>query len=318
MKCVYLGLSNLQKKRLYGALSLENWTNIAITTIIQALYSITPLSMKINQITINRFRVTNEKSELESDIIAVEEPLQILLKQEDKSHAFSITMRTPGNDSALVYGLLFCEGIIHSASDILSVDSSNYKETVDANIVTVQLCSSVALDLIRNKRSHPSYSGCGFCGKTSLKALELRPARPLRLVKSSVDNQLVAQLRDLLARQELFSNTGGSHVAGLIYEINDHLDLESSPFFEDIGRHNALDKLIGHELKKNNLSQPGVLLLSGRIGFELVQKAVMAGFSTIVALGAPSSLAIKAAMQFDISLIGFAKDESFNMYTYEL
>ncbi|MCF6193539.1 MAG: formate dehydrogenase accessory sulfurtransferase FdhD [Kangiellaceae bacterium] len=271
--------------------------------------------MKQNQLTINRFRVSHEKSQLESDVIAVEEPLQILLEQKNETHAFSITMRTPGNDVPLIYGLLFCEGVIRSAADILSIDTADFKGEMQANIVTVKLSDNAILDLTNQMRSHPSYSGCGFCGKTSLKALELKSSRNLRAVKTSINNFLIKQLRELLERQNLFSNTGGSHVAGLIYEVDGMLDLKTSPFFEDVGRHNALDKLIGLELQQNDLTQPGILLLSGRIGFELVQKAIVAGFSTIVALGAPSSLAIQAAKQFDITLIGFAKDSSFNLYT---
>jgi len=273
--------------------------------------------MKQNQLTINRFRVARQKSELESDVIAVEEPLQILLQQKNKTHAFSITMRTPGNDVQLTYGLLFCEGVIRFAADILSIDATDFKDKigVEANIITVKLSNNTSLDLSHQKRSHPSYSGCGFCGKTSLKALELKPLRGLRAIKTPINNLLIKQLRTQLARQDLFSNTGGSHVAGLIYEVENKLEINHSPFFEDVGRHNALDKLIGNELQQNDLSQPGILLLSGRIGFELVQKAIVAGFSTIVALGAPSSLAIQAARQFEITLIGFAKDSSFNLYT---
>jgi len=271
--------------------------------------------MKQNQLTINRFRVAQEKQQLESDVIAVEEPLQILLQQKNKSHAFSIVMRTPGNDPQLTFGLLFCEGVIHCATDILSIDTSDFKGEMEANVITVKLSSKVSLDLSNQKRSHPSYSGCGFCGKTSLKALELAPSRSMRVIKTSINNLLIKQLRAQLARQNLFSNTGGSHVAGLIYEVGNELEMNHSPFFEDVGRHNALDKLIGHELQTNDLTRSGILLLSGRIGFELVQKAIVAGFSTIVALGAPSSLAIQAAKQFDITLIGFAKDNSYNLYS---
>ena len=271
--------------------------------------------MQSSKFEINRYRVTPTDNTLQQDIIAVEEPLQLSLTQGGNSEVFSLTMRTPGDDEALVYGLLFTEGIINKASDVIELNSTEVNDIIEANLVTVDLDQNIKLDLSDNYQRHASYSGCGLCGKTSLKALELKSRRNNKPVKKLLDNQLISGLKELLAKQPLFSETGGVHAAGLIYELDGELDFNHSPFFEDVGRHNALDKLIGHELIQHDLQQAGILVLSGRIGFELVQKAVMAGFSTIVALGAPSHLAVQAANQFDIVLVGFAKDNCFNLYT---
>ncbi len=268
-----------------------------------------------SQVLVNRFRVSDDETLLENDPIAVEEPLQINLLHRQKNHPFTLTMRTPGDDTYLIYGLLFSEGIIHSASQVLSIESSQTEQGSQENLREVTLDDSVVLNFDQYKRRMASYSGCGLCGKTSLQALELKSARDPLLIKSTIDIELVRKLKAMLAEQPLFSQTGGVHAAGYIYENAGELNFERSPFFEDVGRHNALDKVIGFELINNKLNQSGILVLSGRIGFELVQKAVMAGFSIIVALGAPSSLALKAAQQFDITLVGFAKDYSFNRYT---
>jgi FdhD protein len=268
-----------------------------------------------NEVKINRFKVDAAGTQLEKDPVAVEEPLQISLSQGGMHEVYSLTMRTPGNDKQLAYGLLFSEGIINQASDIKSIDLANSDGEVIANLLTAEISPQIVLNLNDKRRRHASYSGCGLCGKTSLQALELKQSRQQSVIQSKLNVELVKSLKALLAEQPLFSQTGGSHVAGLIYEQAGQLNLNDSPFFEDVGRHNALDKLIGYELIENDLSQSGILVLSGRIGFELVQKAVMAGFSVIVALGAPSNLAIQAANQFSIALVGFAKDYSFNLYT---
>ena len=271
--------------------------------------------MNKNQTTINRIKVNAGEVELQQDQIAVEEPLQISIEQSLENQVFSITLRTPGHDQELIYGLLFTEGLIQSSSDIVGFTVEKSQEEIQANLVTATLRRDLVVDLTNKQRRHPSYSSCGLCGKTSLHELALKTSRPMTTISTKIDNSIISSLKALLARQPLFSNTGGSHVAGLIYETNGQLDIENSSFFEDVGRHNALDKLIGHELLMNDLGRTGILLLSGRIGFELVQKSVMAGFSVIVALGAPSNLAIQAANQFDITLIGFAKDDRFNLYT---
>ncbi len=271
--------------------------------------------MNTNHFNINRFKVSEQNTLLEIDPVVIEEPLQLSLSQGKHEEVYSLTMRTPGDDHYLCFGLLFSEGLISSAQDILSLKVNESEKNNPANLVCIEISAGVNLDLEDKRRRYPSYSGCGLCGKTSLKALELKQSRPLKNIETQLNNELVKQLKHCLAKQPLFSQTGGSHVAGLIYEKDGLLDLETGVFFEDVGRHNALDKLIGYELINNDLQQAGILVLSGRIGFELVQKAVMAGYSLIVALGAPSNLAIQAAFQFNITLVGFAKDNSFNLYT---
>lgn len=266
--------------------------------------------MQENKVIVNRFKVTEQGYLLENDPVVVEEPLQLTLSQGDFEEVYSLTMRTPGDDEYLIAGLLFTEGIITSAAEIKSIGLNQLN-----NLVTAEISAKVNLDLIEKRRRHASYSGCGLCGKTSLKALELQPLRAQKLVESKLNNQTIKNIKYCLAQQTLFSETGGSHVAGLIYEKNQQLNFNDSIFFEDVGRHNALDKLIGYELITHDLQQTGLLVLSGRIGFELIQKAVMAGFSVVIALGAPSTLAIQAAKQFNLKLIGFAKDHSFNLYT---
>ncbi|MCW8878867.1 MAG: formate dehydrogenase accessory sulfurtransferase FdhD [Kangiellaceae bacterium] len=264
---------------------------------------------------VNRYQASVAGVELQNDPIGVEEPLQISLVQGDTTQVFSLTMRTPGNDEELVHGLLFSEGVIDSADQISGVTQVPIDSVLQENLLEVQIDSDVELNLSKISRRHASYSGCGLCGKTSLQALELKQSRAFKRRDFRLNLEIVKQLKGLLAEQPLFSQTGGVHVAGLVPVKNGEIAFDKAHFFEDVGRHNALDKLIGHELLENDLNQSGILLLSGRIGFELVQKAIMAGFSSIVALGAPSNLAIQAANQFDIALIGFAKDERFNLYT---
>lgn len=273
--------------------------------------------MPSNKLTLTRTRVEGESVIQQLDVVAVEEPLQVRLAQGELEEIFSLTLRTPGQDNALVYGLLFSEGVINQAEDILSIRQENEQGQLQENQLTVVLRQDLELDWLKKTRRYPSYSGCGLCGKTSLQALELAVMRDLKPVQTRLDAGLVKQLKAMLAAQPLFSETGGVHGAGLIPEKAGKLDFDAGVFFEDVGRHNALDKLIGQQLVDHDLQQHGILVLSGRIGFELVQKAIRAGYSLIVALGAPSSLAVQAANQFGVSLVGFAKDLRFNCYTVD-
>ena len=269
----------------------------------------------LSQTNLDRFRVEATEIVLESDPIGIEEPLQINLVIGDVSTEFSVTMRTPGEDKALIYGLIFNEGIIRRADDVIQFNRLSSDDGEQDNLREVVLAPQISLDLPKITRRHTTYSGCGLCGKTSIQALELKQSRPMKPIPVTFSTSTVQRLRSLLSEQPLFSNTGGVHVAGFVPEIEGLLDFGGAIFFEDVGRHNALDKLIGCQLIENDLQKNGCLLLSGRISFELVQKAVMAGYSTIVALGAPSSLAIKTANQFDVMLMGFAKNNRFNLYT---
>jgi len=276
--------------------------------------------MKKGQVEVSRYKITSDDKFTETDAIAVEEPLQLDISQSECYTTFSITMRTPGDDEYLAYGLLFSEGLITDADEVESVELSKIDGEIESNKIIIHIIDSVVLDLGGKERRLASYSGCGICGKTSIKALALKNNRQLKPIASEITTAVIQQIRHVLAQQKLFSDTGGSHVAGIIYETEQKnkvsLNFKDARFFEDVGRHNALDKLIGYELIQHQLNLPGLIVLSGRIGFELVQKVVMAGYSTIVALGAPTSLAIQTANQFGVTLIGFAKNQQYNRYTF--
>ncbi|MDH5434324.1 MAG: formate dehydrogenase accessory sulfurtransferase FdhD [Gammaproteobacteria bacterium] len=272
---------------------------------------------KINTMISNlqRFRINNKDVILEDDIVAVEEPLLVSIEHNNVITNFSLLMRTPGHDKALVYGLLVSEGIISRNSDVDQLVTESVDSKNGANQILVTLAQSVTFEPQSNSRQLPSYSACGLCGKNSLQALELKSKFPLKKVHSKLDSKFINNVVKQLSSQPLFASSGGAHVAGLIHEQGGVLLPDFAVYFEDVGRHNALDKLIGHELITNKLMQSGIVVLSGRVSFEMVQKSVMAGFSVILALGAPTSLAIQAAKQFQVSLIGFAKKDGFNLYT---
>lgn len=256
------------------------------------------------------------------DLLAVEEPMEIRLGYHDgisrKQQSLSVTMRTPGNDFELALGFLFSEGIIREHADVLSVNyctDGNRKEDHE-NIVRVELRDEVQPDLKRLERHFYTTSSCGVCGKTSLEAV-----RDICRVQEDLQNdslvfsretilQLPAKLREA---QLVFKYTGGLHAAALFDESGKLILLR-----EDIGRHNAVDKMIGASLVSGLIPlNKHILLLSGRTGFELVQKSVMAGIKVIASVGAPSSLALQLAKEFGITLIGFLREERFNIYSGE-
>lgn len=258
---------------------------------------------------------------LQEDFVAVEEPLQISLSYYDVSiqayqtKKLSITMRTPGDDCAMVYGFLLCEGIINTQSDIIECEFDT--EEHHGNAVCVILAKHVQPNWQNIERQFTNHSSCGICGKTSLNALQLKaPSESVNnsaLKPTEISSEQIFTLPEQLREQQaIFSQTGGLHAAGLYYENS------SFNVAEDIGRHNAVDKVIGmHCLAKGDhkeTSEGAILVLSGRVSFELVQKAIMANVPMIIAVGAPSALAITAAQKFDITLIGFTKTNSFNVY----
>jgi FdhD protein len=268
-------------------------------------------------------RISNNR-ELKHDSVITEQPLQIILHwyntdNELVSKVYAITMRTLGNEKYLIFGLLFSEGVISSLSDIESICPENVEDNADEPIINnswlVHLNRSKQPELTSIERFQSTYSSCGLCGATSLKALELKnPPNLLALTeKLQFNSELVYTLSDKMRlQQKLFSLTGGVHGAAL-FDQQAHL----LAVFEDIGRHNAVDKLIGHRIVEQQLLQSKqllVMLVSGRVSFEIVQKAVMAGISILVAVGSPSDLAIKAAQRFELTLIGFACANSFNVY----
>jgi FdhD protein len=246
------------------------------------------------------------------DLVVVEEPLEIRLArltEPGPGRAISITMRTPGHDVELAVGFLHGEGLIRSRDDIASARICG----PSSNVVRVELAADVPLDLARLERNFYTSSSCGVCGKASLEAVnEMLPIRPVgSAIQISVGllGTLVVRAR---AAQDVFRDTGGLHASSL-FDVRGNL----LATYEDVGRHNALDKLVGARLLEGALPlSECVLLLSGRASFELLQKAAAAGVPVVAAVGAPSSLAIDLAERTGILLVGFLRDESFNVYTH--
>lgn len=266
--------------------------------------------------------IEHEKSD---DVLAVEEPLEIRLGFADGTHrAVSITMRTPGEDGELAVGFLFTEGIIRTADQVRQIRHcglkiGKMKGTVDrvaalnSNTIRVDLAEGVELDLKKLERHFYTTSSCGVCGKSSIEALQAH-AKPIAdtgfRVASDIIHRMPKQLRDV---QDVFERTGGLHASAL-FNADGSLDIVR----EDVGRHNALDKVIGAKFLESQLPlSDKVLLVSGRASFELVQKALMAGIPILAAVGAPSSLAVELADEFGMTLVGFVRDGRFNIYCGE-
>ena len=259
-------------------------------------------------------------AELASDQLAAEEPLEIRLGYEvaggGRVHrTLSVTMRTPGQDEELAAGFLLTEGIIQGKADLLGVrpcpDVQKPEEA--GNVVRAELAAHVVVDFQGLERHFYTSSSCGVCGKTSIDAIQttscpVLPAQGPHLAYATV-HQLPARLR---AAQAGFEQTGGQHAAALFSPTGELLLLR-----EDVGRHNALDKLIGAALLQEWLPlHHHVLLVSGRASFELVQKAAAAGLGILAAVGAPSSLAVQAAERFGMTVLGFVRNERFNIYSH--
>jgi FdhD protein len=259
------------------------------------------------------------------DIVATEEPLEIHLvfgkRLGRQVKSLSVTMRTPGNDAELALGFLLSEGIVRGIDDVECVTSSDRNSTHNtdpperrywqaSNVVSVELVPDLALNLAALQRNFYTTSGCGVCGKTSL--LALRSICPARVddgvqIKARALYELHSRLRQA---QCVFRDTGGIHSAALFSAEGELLNIR-----EDVGRHNALDKIIGAAMLHDDLPlRNRLLLLSGRASFELLQKAVTAGIPLVVAVGAPSSLAVAVAAEFDVTLIGFLREDHFNVY----
>jgi FdhD protein len=218
----------------------------------------------------------------------------------------SVTMRTPGSDRELAAGFLFTEGIIHEPSWIESIEVKSDSE----NSILISLSHEV--DLKRLERHFYTSSSCGICGKMSIEALAINREISLSQRLPQLDPETVLTLPERLLRQQAhFSKTGGLHAAALIEPGGTVRAIR-----EDVGRHNAVDKVIGHALLTNTIDfSNSVLMVSGRAGFELVQKAIMAGVPIMAAVGAPSSLAVELARQYDLTLIGFLRGNRFNLYS---
>ncbi len=267
---------------------------------------------------VNITRINNLQSEQTFDLLAVEEPMEIRLgfgpmdMRQQKS--VSVTMRTPGNDFELALGFLFTEGIIQNPQHIYKIQyctELNTKENLE-NIVRVELKPDLEIDLSKLQRNFYTTSSCGVCGKESIEAIMTNCPVQLPDFSVQINPQTITQLPDKLrAQQSVFEHTGGIHACALFDTDGNLLLLR-----EDVGRHNALDKLIGATLHSTAI-QPNktILLLSGRASFELLQKAAMAGISVVCAVGAPSSLALETAQSFNITLVGFLRNQRFNIYS---
>ena len=252
------------------------------------------------------------------DQLAVEEPLEIRLAHgaadEREQRSIAITMRTPGHDAELAAGFLLTEGIIRNRDDLESIRpwGAMVGPQQLQNVVRVELRPDIDVDLKRLERHFYTTSSCGVCGKTSIAALETVHAPELLDDKPRVSAAVIHRLpRQLRAAQAVFDRTGGLHAAGLFDAEGNLLALR-----EDVGRHNAVDKLIGSQLLAGNLPllDKGIIV-SGRASFELMQKALMAGIPLLVAVGAPSTLAVQLAERFKMTLVGFVRDERFNTYS---
>ena len=240
-------------------------------------------------------RVTFEGNLPREECVAVEEPLEIQVN----GQPWVTTMRTPGQDRELAIGMLFTEGLFSDIVDIESID-------VEDNVVLIE--GQISIE--GHTRGFVRSSSCGVCGKASLDSILARHPPAISHDGFEIEGGAIESLLTRLrSEQTIFDSTGGVHAVALFTETAEITDLA-----EDVGRHNAMDKIIGRSIDDIPLSNHG-FLLSGRVSFEMVQKAVMAGSPCIVAIGAPTTLAIELARQHGITLIGFARDCRFNVYT---
>ena len=266
----------------------------------------------------NVFKYKSNKLNNFDDHISIEEPLEIALKYKDKDiwidKTISVTMRTPGDDEDLVRGFLFNEKIIDKLDYIEKIEcTGKTTEQYDLkNKITVTINNSENIDIDKIKRNFLTNSSCGVCGKSSLDVLEIiKKDKILKSVPKISKEVLMESPNKLRESQSEFSKTGGIHASGLFSTQGYVIAIK-----EDVGRHNALDKLIGYVLNKDLLdTRSQFLACSGRLNFDLVQKALIANIGVLIGVGAPTSLAIDLANKFDMTLVGFVKENSFNIYS---
>ncbi len=265
------------------------------------------------------FKYKSNKLNDFEDHISIEEPLEIILKYKDKNESWiektiSITMRTPGDDEDLVRGFLFNEKVIDKLDYIEKIESVG--ETSEQyglqNKIIVTINNSENIDIDKIKRNFLTNSSCGVCGKSSLDVLDIIKKDKIFKFEPKIPKEvLMKSPNNLRQNQSEFSKTGGIHASGLFSAQGDIVAIK-----EDVGRHNALDKLIGYALSKKLLDNKSQFLTcSGRLNFDLVQKALMANIGILIGVGAPTSLAIDLANKFDMTLVGFVKEDSFNIYS---
>ena len=278
-------------------------------------------STSIEKLMNSKYKVLKFKSnkfEEIDDLISIEEPLEISIKFKDQdkwvNQILSITMRTPGHDEDLVRGFLFNEQIVQNISHIESIKSFGDKvgQYKIQNKILATLNNSQNVNITKIKREFLTNSSCGVCGKSSLDALEIIKKDKTSLTEPKLTKEVILQSPEILRNsQSEFSKTGGIHASGL-FASNGKLIAIS----EDVGRHNALDKLVGNILNNKLLnSKEQFITCSGRLNFELVQKVLMTNIGIMIGVGAPTSLAIDLASKFNMTLIGFVKKDSFNVYT---
>lgn len=272
-------------------------------------------NQSVRQIDITK--VKDNDSFLYADDIAVEEPLEIRvsygIKDQRENKNISVTMRTPGNDEELAAGFLFTEGIISGNHQIKNIQRPEAEcSRNQENVMIIDLADGFIPELMKADRNFYTTSSCGVCGKGSIDSI--RTVSSFQHIQKDAEtiafDTLYQLSENLRSFQNNFSATGGIHASGIFDYHGNLLALR-----EDVGRHNALDKLIGHALFTNQLPLKNtILVLSGRASFELIQKAAMAGISIVAAIGAPSSLAIDLAKEFDMTLLGFLRENRFNIY----
>tara|TARA_B110000438_G_scaffold252519_1_gene257579 strand:- start:1396 stop:2238 length:843 start_codon:yes stop_codon:yes gene_type:complete len=269
----------------------------------------------------SKYKVLKFKSKTSEEIddqISIEEPLEIIIKYKNKNNwienTISITMRTPGDDKDLVRGFLFNEKVVEKIKYIEKIEASG--EAVGQyklkNKIIVTINNSENIDIDKIKRNFLTNSSCGVCGKTSLDSLETIKSDTIIKAIPKISHEIIMKSPNMLRQnQSEFSKTGGIHASGLFTINGDIVAIK-----EDVGRHNALDKLIGYVLNKKLLDTSSQFLTcSGRLNFDLVQKALMCNIAVIIGVGAPTSLAIDLANKFDMTLVGFVKEDSFNIYS---
>ncbi|WP_020600373.1 formate dehydrogenase accessory sulfurtransferase FdhD [Spirosoma panaciterrae] len=261
-------------------------------------------------------KVSGETVIEQPDLLAVEEPLEIRLGfgpvEDRQQRSLAVTMRTPGHDAELAMGFLFTEGIVQSPNEIISCRHCVQDADKEGNVIRVELRPEVTIDWSRLERSTVASASCGLCGKTTIDAIKALTPGPINadfFIEPSTLHALPGQVREI---QRAYAYTGGIHAAAL-FDAQGKLLLVR----EDIGRHNALDKLIGAAFWQSwlPLHLYGIFL-SGRVGVELVQKSWMAGIPLLAAVGAPSSLAVQMTQEANITLAGFVRDGRFNLYSH--
>ena len=263
-------------------------------------------------------KLKNNNTEEIKDSVSIEEPLEMILKFKKsgnwQTENISITMRTPGNDEDLIAGFLYNEKIVDNIQQIKKIEKKgeivgdyNLQNKIEATINDIK-----NIDIGKLKRNFLTNSSCGVCGKTSLDSLEIIKSNKLDLSFPKINKKVILNSPKLLINEQSeFSKTGGIHASALIDKNGKVIATR-----EDVGRHNALDKLIGH-VQKNKLidNHSQFIACSGRLNFELIQKGLMSNIGIMAGVGAPTSLAVDLAKRFGMTLLGFVKKESFNIYT---